>query len=152
MKSPTLTAAAGAVGLVLALTVALLVITACGLKGQAELAGHHLDLEITGGPPVGAFVGRLASARNWHVRGLDIDFDRWTSGGWSLSADVSLRLLAAASAIGVAVLTLLARRLRRRAEAGHCPACGYDLTGNVSGVCPECGTPRLLARRSRSHN
>lgn len=23
---------------------------------------------------------------------------------------------------------------------GHCQSCGYDLTGNVSGVCPECGT------------
>ena len=23
---------------------------------------------------------------------------------------------------------------------GRCPACGYSLTGNVSGVCPECGT------------
>ncbi len=22
---------------------------------------------------------------------------------------------------------------------GHCPNCGYDLAGNVSGVCPECG-------------
>ena len=22
---------------------------------------------------------------------------------------------------------------------GHCRSCGYDLTGNVSGVCPECG-------------
>lgn len=22
---------------------------------------------------------------------------------------------------------------------GHCPHCGYDLTGNTSGVCPECG-------------
>lgn len=25
--------------------------------------------------------------------------------------------------------------------AGHCHQCGYDLTGNVSGICPECGTP-----------
>jgi hypothetical protein len=25
--------------------------------------------------------------------------------------------------------------------AGHCRRCGYNLTGNVSGVCPECGTP-----------
>ncbi len=23
----------------------------------------------------------------------------------------------------------------------HCPKCGYNLTGNTSGVCPECGTP-----------
>jgi hypothetical protein len=23
---------------------------------------------------------------------------------------------------------------------GQCLACGYNLTGNVSGVCPECGT------------
>jgi hypothetical protein len=26
-----------------------------------------------------------------------------------------------------------------RIAKGQCPACGYDLTGNVSGVCPECG-------------
>ncbi len=24
---------------------------------------------------------------------------------------------------------------------GHCHRCGYDLTGNVSGACPECGAP-----------
>lgn len=31
----------------------------------------------------------------------------------------------------------LRRRWRRRCNA--CTGCGYDLTGNVSGVCPECG-------------
>ncbi len=25
-------------------------------------------------------------------------------------------------------------------KAGHCRSCGYNLTGNTSGVCPECGT------------
>ena len=30
-------------------------------------------------------------------------------------------------------------RRRRHAARGLCPACGYDLTGNTSGVCPECG-------------
>jgi hypothetical protein len=29
----------------------------------------------------------------------------------------------------------------RRFPAGHCQNCGYNLTGNVSGVCTECGTP-----------
>src|SRR5690349_13064181 len=38
-------------------------------------------------------------------------------------------------------------RVRRynRSLLGQCPGCGYDLTGHVSGVCPECGTPVELA-------
>jgi len=30
-------------------------------------------------------------------------------------------------------------RLRYRRKKGLCLRCGYNLTGNVSGVCPECG-------------
>jgi hypothetical protein len=33
------------------------------------------------------------------------------------------------------------RRDRRLRNVGHCRFCGYNLTGNVSGVCPECGKP-----------
>ena len=32
-----------------------------------------------------------------------------------------------------------------RREKGLCSRCGYDLRGNVSGVCPECGTARRTA-------
>ena len=35
---------------------------------------------------------------------------------------------------------------RRHHKEGHCRSCGYDLTGNLSGRCPECGT--LLTQRS----
>jgi hypothetical protein len=28
---------------------------------------------------------------------------------------------------------------RHRIPPGHCQKCGYDLTGNVSSICPECG-------------
>ncbi len=36
------------------------------------------------------------------------------------------------------------RRWRRRSRplaVGFCAKCSYNLTGNTSGVCPECGTP-----------
>ena len=35
------------------------------------------------------------------------------------------------------------RTIRRRRASRACVACGYDLTGNESGVCPECGTPAI---------
>ena len=37
---------------------------------------------------------------------------------------------------------LIAPARRRRTDGHpHCPKCGYDLTGNESGICPECGNP-----------
>ena len=42
-------------------------------------------------------------------------------------------------------LWLMIQSRRNRADAraavGLCMLCGYNLTGNTSGVCPECGTP-----------
>ena len=35
---------------------------------------------------------------------------------------------------------LRAYQVSHRIKQGCCTACGYDLAGNVSGVCPECGT------------
>jgi hypothetical protein len=34
---------------------------------------------------------------------------------------------------------VISRRRRRKIPAGVCAMCGYNLTGNTSGVCPECG-------------
>jgi hypothetical protein len=31
-------------------------------------------------------------------------------------------------------------RKRHTIPPGHCQTCGYSLTGNTSGICPECGT------------
>ncbi len=40
----------------------------------------------------------------------------------------------------IAVPTVLLFWLNRiRIPPGHCRKCGYDLTGNVTGKCPECG-------------
>jgi hypothetical protein len=50
--------------------------------------------------------------------------------------------IAAASAILPLVLgTFRWRSRRQRRRMIDCKYCGYDLTGNTSGTCPECGTP-----------
>jgi hypothetical protein len=51
--------------------------------------------------------------------------------------------------LGVFLFTLvkLCREWRRK-PPGLCEKCGYDLTGNVSGVCPECG--RSVAESHRA--
>lgn len=43
-------------------------------------------------------------------------------------------------ALMLAIPTVILWRLDRRVPPGRCRMCRYDLTGNVSGVCPECGT------------
>jgi tRNA(Ile2) C34 agmatinyltransferase TiaS len=46
-------------------------------------------------------------------------------------------------AIPMLVIVLLAIVIwqdKRRPPKGACQKCGYDLTGNASGRCPECGT------------
>ena len=50
-----------------------------------------------------------------------------------------VQLMGLACGVSAAWQALGAARRRRRAATGLCAACGYDLTGNVSGVCPECG-------------
>ena len=43
-----------------------------------------------------------------------------------------------AIALSLAVALIPSRKPR---APNQCDSCGYDLTGNVSGICPECGTP-----------
>lgn len=40
---------------------------------------------------------------------------------------------------GLVALALLLWLRRGTSVAGHCRTCGYNLTGNVTGVCSECG-------------
>ena len=58
-------------------------------------------------------------------------------------------LAAAAAALPAARLVRIARA-RRRLRRNLCPACGYDLAGNVSGVCPECGVSVVAPRTELS--
>ena len=51
---------------------------------------------------------------------------------------VTIPLWPAALLAGVS--TFIFWRSSRPIPPGHCKTCRYDLTGNISGVCPECGT------------
>ena len=42
--------------------------------------------------------------------------------------------------LGLIPVLRIARRARRTGRFGRCRLCDYDLHGNVSGICPECGT------------
>ena len=51
--------------------------------------------------------------------------------------------LATASAVIFFVIALVLKKKADNTDVPQqdsCPACAYNLTGNISGVCPECGT------------
>jgi hypothetical protein len=60
------------------------------------------------------------------------------AGGTYLALAVHHWLLIAMTAILPTFAVV--RTFRRRQVKGQCPICSYNLTGNVSGICPECGT------------
>ena len=91
------------------------------------------------------------AVRGLHRRIWDLHVHRlfgvgWTPAGrydnpattWATVPYSHIAILAALLPAGRATGWLWRRGLRRRRE-GRCRQCGYDLTGNVSGVCPECG-------------
>ena len=42
--------------------------------------------------------------------------------------------------LALGIPSFIVWRRVRKPRVGHCADCGYDLTGNTSGVCPECGS------------
>ena len=64
----------------------------------------------------------------------DFEFGTMTISDWSVVLPLWLP-----SAILFLPVAFFWWRDRRRRSPTACRSCGYDLTGNVSGVCPECG-------------
>ena len=95
--------------------------------------------------------------RNWPLRslvvsilGLIVGWLAWVRSGNPGHADTRPLVVTWLALVGTAAVVSLyvmqcrsyrsgERELRRR--QGRCLACGYHLTGNVSGTCPECGSP-----------
>ncbi len=84
----------------------------CFLEPLGEYAGWHSEIESN--PPTGVnpWITRHSKEPIWFF------------------------LLVACAATG---LVCWLNWRGRPSPPGHCKSCGYDLTGNVSGVCSECG-------------
>ncbi len=54
-------------------------------------------------------------------------------------ANATIALQPVATAAWLAALLLWILIIRHRPKPGTCHQCGYDLTGNSSALCPECG-------------
>lgn len=68
----------------------------------------------------------------------------WGGGGPTCSSWTGLAAFAMPLYIPLLTLLLIGGFLHRRLlriRAATCVTCEYDLTGNVTGTCPECGTP-----------
>jgi hypothetical protein len=98
-----------------------------------------------GGSGFGTGEGVVAAAwEYWGALPAGLNMERPSGIQWLPSVDhssgimvvVPIWMLLVVIAIPTAFLWV---RDRRRFPRGHCQACGYNLTGNVSGVCPECG-------------
>lgn len=61
-------------------------------------------------------------------------------GGMLQGIALGLLLGVPAGLVAVAAQRITIRLMGDRVKSGHCYSCGYDLTGNVSGRCPECGS------------
>jgi hypothetical protein len=66
----------------------------------------------------------------------------WMGRSWRLALPYWLVATVTATPPALWLARRRGRRRRARIARGLCPTCGYDLTGNRSGVCPECGTKR----------
>ncbi len=87
--------------------------------------------------PVGLHVDRHpATVQPLWPAFVRLGTQRWSGNRWHFEVMCPYWLLVVVVGVPTAVLWWLDRR---RFPPGHCPRCGYDLTGNVSGVCPECG-------------
>jgi len=77
-------------------------------------------------------------------RGLIHVVDKRSGSNWTL-VYVPLWLVFVALGLLPAYRAIVMQRTRYRLARRRCSTCSYDLTGNTSGICPECGTPVITA-------
>ena len=110
-------------------------------EGYLSIAYFEGDVTAVLEHPIGITGhGYLRAGLTWPRIGKDWVISSSYYGGIWIGLPLWLLLLL--TAIPTAWLW---HRDRRRVRPGCCLRCGYDLTGNTSGVCSECGLPATPA-------
>ena len=120
------------------------------LRGTSVQAGLGRRVEL----PLPGYAGALP--RHWLGFGYSENAAHHADGlVWHQRA-ITIPIWLPIAVLWVSPLVYAVRRACRRSSSkGRCEACRYDLTGNISGVCPECGTkipPEQQARCGRSES
>jgi hypothetical protein len=78
--------------------------------------------------------------------GFDCHRERMVMSGGTLCTSVFVLIpyWSIALALGICPLWMIVR-FARKPRYNHCSTCSYNLTGNTSGICPECGTAVEIA-------
>jgi len=133
------------------------------LAGAAALGVFVVGLVSGSAPPLWEYL-LLATGMLWLAAGIHsaeakrrritarvvrllvlsaLSFSLAAVGAWIMPTDapgwIALRVVRSAG-YALLVCALIYHRTKGPRK-GHCIACDYNLTGNVSGRCPECGTP-----------
>lgn len=101
--------------------------------------GRHLRARWRDEPPVvasGVVENAEAGRVDWEFAGLSYAHE--STGYWCVLVPAWFGV--ACSAVLPASWLANGSRIRRQRRRNRCATCSYDLTGNVSGVCSECGT------------
>jgi hypothetical protein len=144
------------IGLVLIATIGSAALLSGFVKVAWTLPGHQVFQLIGGGVswfwPRGSIkIGSSMSGGSW-----DVQWHAWCANlfGWRISYGVSGALTDGWFPLWVPLIVLAAPTSwawhADRRRPGACPRCRYELTGNTTGVCPECGAQQVSQRRTRS--
>lgn len=109
------------------------------IEFRAERMRIEINRHIGTEPPTAeaAFFGAMLQPVPRQFAGVS-----WSKSQLALAAGPSILLLLVLTAYPTVTILRGPWRRHRRRKEGLCMACGYDLTGNVSGICPECGSHR----------
>ena len=122
---------------------AALLLVPVGAWHASSAGGHPLVYSLYGVLAAAFFSMRLAAGGVSFILSDDEVFVRGTV---CIACPIATAFLASYAAV------LRWNLERRRSERGICKTCDYNLTGNLSGICPECGTAIPESVRQRLAN